>query len=129
MDDLLWWLGVIAFWGACAFAGYKMFEPLGKGKDGALLGGILGPIGLVVAWVIRDNELRDVASQAGRHGGTSKKSASKPVDEIDALERLGKLREAGHLSDEEFAIKKRQLLAGGERGSALKTPRRRWDQE
>jgi hypothetical protein len=35
------------------------------------------------------------------------------VDMLEQLERLAKLREAGHLSDEEFALQKKKLLAEG----------------
>lgn len=43
----------------CGAAGYLILERVRRGVSGFLLGFLLGPIGLVMAWVIRDNALRD----------------------------------------------------------------------
>jgi len=45
----------------CSVAGYLMLARVGRGADGWALGFFLGPLGLVLAWVIRDNALRDDA--------------------------------------------------------------------
>lgn len=42
-----------------AIAGHLMLERFEKGNAGAALGFFLGPIGLVIAWVMRDNAFRD----------------------------------------------------------------------
>ena len=49
--------------GVCGVAGFLMLERVEKGGVGFALGALLGPIGLVIAWVKRDNALRD--QQAG----------------------------------------------------------------
>lgn len=45
--------------GVCSVAGYLMLARVGRGAFGWALGFLLGPLGLVLAWVIRDNALRD----------------------------------------------------------------------
>lgn len=44
---------------ACAFgfAGGKMMEPFDRFGEGFALGFLLGPVGLVIAWTLRANEL------------------------------------------------------------------------
>jgi hypothetical protein len=52
---------LIVFWIACGAIGYMTLERFGKGLAGALLGALLGPIGLVICWVMRDNAKLDEA--------------------------------------------------------------------
>jgi len=58
------WLALIVilvFAQACAFgvAGSKLLEPLDRAGEGFTIGFFLGPVGLVIAWAIRDNGLRE----------------------------------------------------------------------
>ena len=39
----------------CAFAGYKIGEPHGKAVIGGILGFLLGPIGLLIIWLLVRN--------------------------------------------------------------------------
>jgi hypothetical protein len=122
-----------AFVGAaiCGLAGGVMLDRVGRGLAGALLGFFLGPIGLLIAWVVRDNALRDeeakdrarrhhqldradVALSAGRRASPAVHTSNPPmsaVADLDALERLARLHRAGDLTDEEFAAAKRRILA------------------
>ncbi|MBI4684176.1 MAG: hypothetical protein HY755_03140 [Nitrospirae bacterium] len=45
----------IMFWILCAIAGGAMLSRYNKAGSGFLLGGLLGPIGLIIAWTMRDN--------------------------------------------------------------------------
>jgi hypothetical protein len=49
-------------------AGYLMLARFGRGWDGAGLAIGFGPIGLVIAWVIRDNLFRDREERLARAG-------------------------------------------------------------
>lgn len=104
---------VLAAAALCGVAGFLMLDRVGKGRTGVLLGAMLGPIGLGIAAVMRGNALR--AEDARLHGlSLLPPSAPSPAHaDVDALERLAKLREAGHLTDEEFQAKKHEILAGG----------------
>ncbi len=115
----------------CGAAGFFMLDRVDRGATGAALGALLGPLGLVIAWVMRDNGLRDLEERERRHrppepagarrgfGHTRTATASAPTpaaqsvtpaNAIDELERLAALREKGHLSEDEFNHRKRQLL-------------------
>jgi putative oligomerization/nucleic acid binding protein len=124
----------------CGLAGGIMLDRVERGLAGALLGFFLGPIGLVIAWVMRDNALRDAeAEHARRHrepDPTDRLLSRRAVSQIplpprahadiDAIERLAKLREAGHLTDEEFAAKKRQILRGAPTAPPVQSEPRRF---
>jgi hypothetical protein len=60
---------VPALIGASIFgvAGYFMLECVDRGWAGFWLGFFLAPIGLVIAWVMRDNEFRERDERARRH--------------------------------------------------------------
>jgi hypothetical protein len=44
---------------ACGAAGYLLLARTGRGATGWLAGFFLGPLGVLIAWVTRDNALRD----------------------------------------------------------------------
>lgn len=50
---------VIAFWILCGIAGAAMLSRFNKAGTGCLLGGLLGPIGLIIAWTMRDSAKMD----------------------------------------------------------------------
>ncbi|HEX5411045.1 MAG TPA: hypothetical protein VFZ27_04215 [Terriglobia bacterium] len=50
---------LIAFWILCGIAGAAMLSRFNKGGTGCLLGGFLGPIGLIIAWTMRDSAKLD----------------------------------------------------------------------
>ena len=50
---------VIIFWILCAIAGAAMLSRFNKAGTGCLLGGLLGPIGLIIAWTMRDTAKMD----------------------------------------------------------------------
>jgi hypothetical protein len=59
---------LLVFWILCGVAGYVMLDRFGKGALGFFLGALGGPIGLLIAFFIRDNNKMD---QAGRGGGAA----------------------------------------------------------
>jgi hypothetical protein len=65
-------LGAMLF----AFTGWIMLDRADRGVLGFVLGFFLGPIGLVIAWVVRDNALRDQARYVSPH--------AREIDEIMA---------------------------------------------
>ncbi|HKO18405.1 MAG TPA: SHOCT domain-containing protein [Acidobacteriaceae bacterium] len=111
----------------CGVAGYLILDRVDRGDVGGALGFFLGPIGLVIAWVMRDNGLRD---EEERKRIRANHSAEAPVgfgrrtpmppppaspsgslsSDVEALERLAALKERGHITQEEFDYKKRQVL-------------------
>ena len=42
----------VLFWILCSIAGAAMLSRFGKAGTGCLLGGLLGPIGLIIAWTL-----------------------------------------------------------------------------
>jgi hypothetical protein len=115
----------------CGIAGFMMLDNAERGGAGFALGFFLGPIGLVIAWVMRDNALREEESRRSRHHPIDdylknmKAPATSPnratparptashvasLTAIEELERLAALKERGHVTDEEFNRKKAQLL-------------------
>lgn len=69
-------MGTAVFiWILCGIAGAAMLSRFNKAGIGCLLGGILGPIGLLIAWAIRDDEKLD--AHEGQ-GGTSSNQDSRP---------------------------------------------------
>lgn len=51
-------------------AGALMLKPVDRGGTGFALGPLLGPIGLVIAWTMRANELLERAEYEKRHTHT-----------------------------------------------------------
>jgi hypothetical protein len=49
----------IIFWILCGIAGAAMLSRFNKAGAGCLLGGLLGPIGLIIAWTMRDSAKMD----------------------------------------------------------------------
>lgn len=49
----------IIFWILCGIAGAAMLSRYNKAGTGCLLGGFLGPIGLIIAWTMRDSAKMD----------------------------------------------------------------------
>jgi DNA-directed RNA polymerase subunit RPC12/RpoP len=62
---------VVLFWILCGIAGAAMLSRFGKAGTGCLLGGLLGPIGLIIAWTMRDSAKLDDVKAAGPHTSTS----------------------------------------------------------
>lgn len=50
---------LIIFWVLCGIAGAAMLSRVDKAGTGCLLGGLLGPIGLIIAWTMRDSAKMD----------------------------------------------------------------------
>ena len=48
-------MGWIVFWLACGFVGMLLLKPFDKGGIGFALGALLGPIGVIIAAVMRGN--------------------------------------------------------------------------
>ena len=94
----------------------------GKGRSGAawfLFGLLLGPFGLLVAFVSSDestNQRSQVApSSSGESASPDKVEASKKDglekgDRIEKLESLANLREQGALTEEEFQREKQKVM-------------------
>jgi hypothetical protein len=49
----------IIIWILCGIAGAAMLSRFNKAGAGCLLGGLLGPIGLIIAWTMRDSAKMD----------------------------------------------------------------------
>lgn len=134
----------------CGFIGGAMLGPFDKAGTGFALGFLLGPIGLVAAWVVRSNIEREQEAYRRRHAhddparrvrgggfGAATRAASRAaaqapapsaapvavVQQIEALERLASLRERGALTEEEFSVKKRELLTTAAQSTATRSPR------
>jgi len=93
-----------------AIVGFFALDRSKRGAIGALLGLLLGPIGVATAWGLRLKALREADEESERQRKLPM-SASAPASLIDELERLALLKERGHLTDEEFKSRKRQLFA------------------
>lgn len=136
MDDLLA-LSSFALWAivacvACCAAGYLLLKPLDRGVTGLMLGLLLGPLGLVIAWIMRENGYRERSEYQRRHerpasdGSTGSTdfgqrsagirahaapaAAGQKANVAEELERLAALKERGHLSDQEFGRLKSKLI-------------------
>lgn len=100
--------------------GYLMLARVGRGLLGCVLGILLGPIGLVTAWVIRDNALRDLskldrAARVASHREIGLSQNSKPHNQeaqLALLEKLGQLWKEGVLTQSEFEERKVDILRG-----------------
>jgi hypothetical protein len=62
----------------CAVAGAAMLSRYNKAGSGFLLGGLLGPIGLIIAWTMRDNAKLDESAMRA--------SATSPTEVRDERE-------------------------------------------
>jgi|SRR5215471_2065400 len=62
----------------CAIAGAAMLSRYNKAGSGFLLGGLLGPIGLIIAWTMRDNAKLDESAMRA--------SATSPTEVRDERE-------------------------------------------
>jgi hypothetical protein len=99
---------------ACAVAGYLMLARIKRGFAGFLLGLLLGPIGLVIAWVIRDNKLRDLDEARAREramdlpdlgaGVVPRRTFSQELDDLVAQ------RARGEITHDEYQRRKEQLF-------------------
>ena len=125
----------------CAVAGYLMLDRVDRGGVGIALGLFLGPIGLVIAWVIRDNALRDEERDRAirrreldrvdeallvRRPSATPARGAPPTADLEALERLARLHRAGDLSDQEFVVAKRRILGGVTAPRLAEPPPRRF---
>lgn len=59
-------MGLIVFWILCGVAGAAMLSRYDKAGTGCLLGGLLGPIGLIIAWTMRDSAKVDEQTRFAR---------------------------------------------------------------
>jgi hypothetical protein len=101
-------LALIVGFVACGIAGGMMLERIKRGGTGFTLGFFLGPIGLVIAWIMRDNATREIALHSRQIDAPAARLFG---SDLDSLERLAKLKDAGHITPEEFELKKQELLA------------------
>ena len=62
---------IIPFWILCGIAGAGMLSRYGKAGSGFLLGLLLGPIGLIIAWTMRDTAKLDEAKSSGAAPGSA----------------------------------------------------------
>ncbi|AHG92105.1 hypothetical protein J421_4638 (plasmid) [Gemmatirosa kalamazoonensis] len=62
---------------ACGIAGYLLLEPMDNGGAGAALGFLLGPIGILIAWIMRMNAQRELEAQRVRHDRHHRESDSR----------------------------------------------------
>ena len=110
----------------CAIAGYLMLARVDRGFVGVLLGFFLGPIGLLIAWPMRDNALRDreqrdrwdrdqreLSDREQRERSNRLTESPEPkrtlMGELDALVDQ---RARGQISAEEYERRKTDLLGG-----------------
>ncbi|HEY7233850.1 MAG TPA: SHOCT domain-containing protein [Gemmatimonadaceae bacterium] len=115
----------------CGAAGAALLGAAEKSGTGFWLGFLLGPLGLIIAWAKRDDAMRELEERAQRHrqvdnamrglrqpvpsprpsnGPVAAGGGSGAPSAIEELERLAALREKGHVSEDEFNYRKRQLL-------------------
>jgi len=66
MDDGMICL-LVVFWIICAIAGGMMLSRFDKSGTGFLLGGLFGPIGLIIAWTMRDDAKTDHVATTRQH--------------------------------------------------------------
>jgi hypothetical protein len=104
----------------CAIAGYLMLARVDRGFVGVLLGFFLGPIGLLIAWPMRDNALRDRDQRERLHEldrfhepGRLDGLAEPPAPQRSLMHELDALvdqRARGLISAEEYERRKRDVL-------------------
>lgn len=58
------WLTYVIVAVICGIAGAAMLSRFGKGDEGFLIGFLLGPIGLIIAWTMRDNAKFDATARS-----------------------------------------------------------------
>ena len=69
--EIVWIVGIVG-WLICGAAGAAILSRFEKGQTGFILGSLLGPIGLVIAWTMRDSQKHKEILQAA---GVSPSSA------------------------------------------------------
>lgn len=113
----------------CGIAGFQLLDRFDRGWAGWWWGFLLGPFGVVIAWVKRDNAAREEEEKNrgrlerekddyGKMMAALRRPEPQPArpvavpsaNAIDELERLAALKEKGHVTEEEFNARKRQLL-------------------
>ena len=116
-------LGLLSFWASCAWWGYRV--AIRKGRDGGLavvLVLVLGLVGLAICYALSpgksapERAYNVVPPQPSPLPGGSlpppirRREPPGPSATLNELERLARLREAGHLTDGEFERLKAQLI-------------------
>ena len=66
------------FWCICGIAGSAILSRYDKAGLGCLLGLLLGPIGLIIAWTMRDNAKLDEAKQGSASTGRTREERDCP---------------------------------------------------
>jgi hypothetical protein len=59
-------IGVLLYALPAAYGGYVMLERFDMGERGFVLGFFFGPLGLIIAWAIRSNEILDLEEKRFR---------------------------------------------------------------
>jgi hypothetical protein len=119
---MLGYLGILAptlaILVGCAIAGYLMLARVDRGFVGVLLGFFLGPIGVLIAWPMRDNALRD-REQRERSDGEQRERSNRLSEShqperslMRELDALVDQRARGQISAEEYERRKTDLLGG-----------------
>ena len=74
-------LGLVVTFGTFAWAGALILKPVDREGTGIALGLLLGPMGLLIAWVMRSNELLERAEYRERHRAVTDaaKESGKPA--------------------------------------------------
>jgi hypothetical protein len=62
----------VILWILCGIAGGAMLSRYNKAGSGFLLGWLLGPIGLIIAWTMRDNAKIDEVTTTSQQRSSSK---------------------------------------------------------
>jgi hypothetical protein len=99
---------------ACAIISAALLARIKRGVAGFLLGLLLGPIGLIIAWVMRSNRLRQEEAQErvarfaelpdiGALGGSGR-----PMSE--ELDELIRQRARGEISQDEYERRKDRII-------------------
>jgi uncharacterized membrane protein len=91
----------------CAVAGYLMLARVDRGFAGVLLGFFLGPVGLIIAWVMRANALRD-QDERERRDRPTRHEDSRPL--TAQLDELVSRRARGEITDDEYQRRKHELF-------------------
>ena len=110
-DDFL----LLGFIGAvvCAIAGATILSEVERTFTGLLLGFFFGPLGFVIAWAMRANRLNEEERRRRQH--VQAPAVMRQISAVEELEKLAVLRERGHITEEEFARAKAQILGGAQR--------------
>lgn len=119
---------------ACCIAGAVILSRIDREFAGCLLGFFLGPLGLVIAWAMRENGIHEEEERRRHHqsidatmrnfqiaDARQHAAPAARVSAIEELERLAALRERGHITDDEFNRRKALILGG-----SAAEPHQRW---